>query len=94
MYALRTSPACRELLGDNIYFNSKVPWINGELNQLHGNIDISFWVKGNKQKGEVRFVSIRRKRGGYFETLEWSLKTEDGSVVQLLEDKNTAAVDI
>jgi len=32
----------------------------------------------------VRFVSVRRRRDGYFETLEWSLTGEDGQVVQLL----------
>lgn len=84
LYALRTSPTVRELLGDEIYFNSKVPWISGDLNQLHGHIDISFWVKGTKGKGLVRFVSVRRRRDGYFETLEWSLTTEDGAVVHLL----------
>lgn len=64
-----------------------MPWIAGELNQLHGHIDISFWVKGRTQKGIVRFVSVRRKRDGYFETLEWSLTTEDGRVVQLLDEE-------
>ena len=33
----------------------------------------------------VRFRSNRRRRMGFFETEEWSLKMEDGSVVQLLE---------
>ncbi|KAK5946959.1 cytochrome oxidase assembly protein 1 [Knufia obscura] len=84
LYALRTSPTVRELLGDEIYFNSKIPWISGELNQLHGHIDISFWVKGTKGVGLVRFVSVRRRRDGYFETLEWSLTMEDGRVLQLL----------
>ena len=72
-------------MGDEIYFASKVPWISGELNQLHGIIDISFWVKGTKGVGKTKFVSVRKKRDGYFETLEWSLKMEDGRVVQLLE---------
>lgn len=73
------------MLGNEIYFASRIPWISGELNQLHGNINISFWVKGNKQSGLVKFVSVRRRRDGYFETLEWSLKTDDGRVLQLLE---------
>lgn len=34
--------------------------------------------------GKVRFVSIRRRRDGFFETLEWSLQTEKEGVVQLL----------
>ncbi len=78
----------RDILGDEIYFASKVPWISGELNPLQGSIDISFWVKGTKGQGKVKFVSIRRKREKYFETLEWSLKTDDGREVQLLDMAN------
>jgi len=42
-----------------------MPWISGELNQLHGRIDISFWVKGTKAKGLMRFKSERKFRLGY-----------------------------
>jgi Cytochrome oxidase complex assembly protein 1 len=65
LYALRTNDTSRQILGDEIYFASKVPWISGELNQLHGKIDISFWVKGKKGKGKVRFVSVRKRRDGF-----------------------------
>jgi cytochrome c oxidase assembly factor 1 len=65
LYALRTNDTSRQMLGDEIYFATKVPWISGELNQLHGKIDISFWVKGNKAKGKVRFVSVRKRRAGF-----------------------------
>ena len=85
LYALRTNETARELLGDEIYFASKVPWIRGELNQLHGRIDISFWVKGRRQQGRVKFASVRKRRDGFFETLEWSLTTDDGKTVRLLE---------
>ncbi|KAF2223585.1 cytochrome oxidase complex assembly protein 1-domain-containing protein [Elsinoe ampelina] len=84
LYALRTNSQAREILGDEIYFASKFPWISGELNQLHGRIDIKFWVKGRKQKALMRFKSERKYRMGYFQTLVWSLETEDGRVVQLL----------
>lgn len=93
----------RQILGDEIYFASKVPWISGELNQLHGKIDISFWVKGTKGKGKVSFLSVRKRRDGFvcyktrqyedntdrnpqFETLDWSLQTEDGKVIHLLDN--------
>lgn len=85
LYACRTSPTVRRLLGDEIYFASRIPWISGELNQLHGSINISFWIKGTKGQGKVRFVSVRKRRDGFFETLEWSLETGDGRVVQLLD---------
>lgn len=62
LYALRTSPRAREILGDEIYFAQQIPWISGEMNQLHGRIDITFWVKGTKSQGKMRFRSIRPDR--------------------------------
>ncbi len=64
LYALRTNPEAREILGDEVYFASQIPWIRGEINQLHGRIDISFWVKGTKKKGLMRFKSERKTRMG------------------------------
>ena len=85
LYALRTNPAARELLGDEIYFASNVPWISGEMSQLQGNIDITFWVKGTKGVAKTRFVATRKGKRGIFATEQWSLSTEDGRVLQLLE---------
>lgn len=65
LYALRTNAQARELLGDEIYFASKTPWIWGELNQLQGRINIQFWVKGKKAQGLMSFKSERRARMGY-----------------------------
>ncbi|TQB67751.1 hypothetical protein MPDQ_004816 [Monascus purpureus] len=84
LYALRTSPRAREILGDEIYFAQKMPWISGEMNQLHGRIDISFWVKGTKGIALVP----KAKYLGLFRTQEWSLETEDGKVVQLLDESD------
>jgi len=81
---LRTSQQARDILGDEIYFAHKIPWISGEMNQLHGRIDISYWVKGTKSKGKMRFKSVRPDRQSYFRTEQWSLETEDGKVIQLL----------
>ncbi|RMZ84286.1 hypothetical protein DV738_g731, partial [Chaetothyriales sp. CBS 135597] len=85
LYALRTNSTVREVLGDEIYFASKIPWISGELAPLQGRINISFWVKGTKGTGQVKFVSGRKAKSRFFETTEWSLKTEDGTELQLLE---------
>ncbi|POS87927.1 DUF1783-domain-containing protein [Erysiphe pulchra] len=85
MYALRTSPKAREILGDEIYYAAKIPWIWGEINLLHGKIDIHFTVKGTKQQATMRFTSIRPTRMGLFETTEWSLETSDGNKFDLLE---------
>ncbi|KAG9236204.1 cytochrome oxidase complex assembly protein 1-domain-containing protein [Amylocarpus encephaloides] len=77
LYALRTSPRAREYLGSEIYFANKMPWIWGEMNQLHGRIDIQFEVMGTSRAGTMRFTSSRRTRQGMFETTEWSLETYD-----------------
>ncbi|KAL8845799.1 MAG: hypothetical protein Q9221_009068 [Calogaya cf. arnoldii] len=86
LYALRTSEAGKRELGEQIYFRDKFPWIWGEMNQLHGRIDISFGVKGTKGRGVMRFKSVRKTRMGYFETQEWSLEMEDGRKMQLLDE--------
>lgn len=86
LYALRTSPKAREYLGDEIYFKQQIPWISGEMNQLHGRIDITFAVKGTKSSGVMRFASFRPSPKGMFETTEWSLQTEDGKTIDLLDD--------
>lgn len=64
LYALRVHPQARDLLGDGISFKNKIPWISGRLSQLHGNIDISYRVKGTKSEGIMHFKSIRRTRMG------------------------------
>lgn len=73
LYALRTSPQAREILGDEIYFAQQIPWISGEMNQLHGRIDISFWVKGTKGQGKMRFRSIRPDRMSFVSWPQFSL---------------------
>ncbi|RKF77331.1 cytochrome oxidase assembly [Golovinomyces cichoracearum] len=85
MYALRTSTKAREVLGDEVYYTYKMPWIWGEINLLHGKIDIHFSVKGTKQRAVMRFTSHRAKRMGSFVTTEWSLETADGEKHDLLE---------
>lgn len=64
LYALRTNPEVREILGDEIYFASKYPWIKGEINAVHGRIDVQFWVKGTKSQGQVRLRCRRKKSSG------------------------------
>jgi cytochrome c oxidase assembly factor 1 len=90
LYALRTNPAVRDLLGDEIYFASKYPWIKGEINQVHGRIDIRFWVKGTRREGEVRLRCKRRGRGGLYATQEWSLTMGDGERMELYDPSGDA----
>ncbi|UNI20363.1 cytochrome oxidase assembly protein 1 [Purpureocillium takamizusanense] len=92
LYALRTSPRARALLGDDIYFKHPIPWIRGEMNQLQGRIDIHFAVRGSRGSGVMRFASNRPSSRALFETTQWSLKMDDaaaaadGDWVDLLED--------
>lgn len=85
LYALRVSPKARELLGDEIYFKHQIPWISGEMNQLHGRISIYFKVKGTKDEAVMRFSSFRLSHKGLFETTEWSLEMPDGRKIDLLD---------
>jgi len=64
LYALRVHPIARELLGEDISFKSKMPWIQGTMNQLRGDIDITYGVKGTKGEGVMHFRSVRRERMG------------------------------
>lgn len=88
LYALRTSAQAREALGDEIYFAHQMPWIWGEMNQLHGRIDIKFKVKGKKSEAMMRFKSHRPTRQGMFETTEWSLEMDDGRKIDLLVEND------
>lgn len=72
LYALRMSKEAREVLGDEIYFAHKIPWISGTMDQLHGQIDISYWVKGTKSQGKMRFKSVRPDRNGYVSVLHFT----------------------
>jgi cytochrome c oxidase assembly factor 1 len=69
LYALRVHPRSREMLGDEIYFAHRVPWIHGKIDPMHGVVDVSFAVKGSKGKGKMRFRCTRRKRGDYVSAL-------------------------
>ena len=69
LYALRTSEIGRRELGDEIYFRDMWPWIWGEMNQLHGKVNIGFGVKGTKGRGYMRFRSERKSRMGYVSPL-------------------------
>jgi cytochrome c oxidase assembly factor 1 len=65
LYSLRTNEEARAILGDEIYFAQQLPWIWGSIDQVHGNIDVSFMVKGSKGKAMMRFKSVRRTRMGF-----------------------------
>ncbi|KAI0484262.1 DUF1783-domain-containing protein [Xylariaceae sp. FL0804] len=84
LYALRTSPEARALLGDEIQHKHSIPWISGDMNSLRGRIDISFDVRGSRAEGRVRFASVRPTAKAIFETTVWELEMTDGRYVDLL----------
>ena len=86
LYALRVDGRVRERLGDEIYFANRVPWISGSIDPMHGNIDISFWVKGTRGKGLMRFRCTRRRRKDFVSHVDgwgvWLIEAVyDGGVV-------------
>ncbi|KAI9712937.1 MAG: hypothetical protein M1828_001496 [Chrysothrix sp. TS-e1954] len=86
LYALRTNQDVRDELGDQVYFANRFAWIWGEMNLVQGRIDVTFDVKGTKNRGVCRFRARRfGGRGGTFKTLEWSLTPKDGETIQLLD---------
>jgi cytochrome c oxidase assembly factor 1 len=62
LYALRVHPEARDALGDEIYFAHRIPWISGKIDPMHGEIDVSFAVKGSRGKGVMRFRAIRPRK--------------------------------
>lgn len=62
LYALRVHDEARRVLGEEIQFKYKFPWISGKLNQFGGVIDISYEVKGTKGEGTMYFRSTRKGR--------------------------------
>lgn len=76
----------REILGDEIYFRDRMPWVWGKIDQLHGIIDVKFAVKGKTSSGEMWFKSTRKEKMGYFETTDWTLTTKEGRVIDLMKE--------
>ena len=85
LYALRTNPAARALLGDEVYFARSMPWISGQMAPMQGIIDISFRVRGSRAEGTVRFLSRREGATALWVTEEYWIEV-DGQRVDLLEE--------
>ncbi|KAF2864090.1 DUF1783-domain-containing protein [Piedraia hortae CBS 480.64] len=89
LYALRTNPAVREILGDEIYFASRYPWIWGAMDPMGGLIDIQYWVKGTKGRGLMRFRSERKTKHDFFQTVKWTLQLEGCQEISLLTSEGS-----
>ncbi|KAJ7814127.1 cytochrome oxidase assembly protein 1, partial [Mycena olivaceomarginata] len=65
-------------------------WLNGisdysraGINQLQGNIDVSFRIKGALGSGTVYFTSVRKAKGIPYEILRFRVIHDDGRVVEV-----------
>lgn len=85
LYHLRRSPATADLLGENIEFDGLIPWVYGDLNQVAGNVNIRFNIKGSKSAGVVRLIADRETPLDEFLVHEWSLTVGD-QVIDLLSE--------
>jgi len=83
------NPRARELLGDEIYFAQRIPWIWGKIDSLHGIVDIEFSVKGTKSTGLMKFKCTRPKGNTFFQTDHWNLQLENGTVIDLIGHETT-----
>lgn len=87
LYHLRRSALTRDLLGDSIDFDGLVPWVYGELNQVSGDINIRFAIKGSKGvRGMVKLVADRENKNQEFLIHEWSV-TVNGKKIDLLSEE-------
>ncbi|CAI4039612.1 hypothetical protein SMKI_09G0180 [Saccharomyces mikatae IFO 1815] len=87
LYHIRRSPATRDILGESIEFDGIIPWVYGELNSVKGRINITFYIKGDKNvTGTVRLVADRNTRDEEFLLHEWSVTTADKKIDLLAEN--------
>jgi len=78
----------KETLGDGVKPERKwwlggEPWIDGAINLLQGNVDVSFRVRGSKGAGTVYFTSVREEKGQPFRILRSKIICDDGVILQL-----------
>ncbi|SCU77429.1 LADA_0A00408g1_1 [Lachancea dasiensis] len=89
LYHMRRSQAIRELLGDSIDFDGLVPWVYGELNQVAGKVDISFYIRGSKNvQGIVKLVADRENKHQEFLIHDWSVSV-GGQKIDILAEEGT-----
>ncbi|CAI2034888.1 hypothetical protein SEUBUCD646_0I00220 [Saccharomyces eubayanus] len=88
LYHIRRSPATRDILGESIEFDGIIPWVYGELNSVKGKINITFYIKGDKNvSGTVRLVADRNTHDEEFLIHEWSV-TAGGHKIDLLAENS------
>ncbi|KAJ1969421.1 cytochrome oxidase assembly protein 1 [Dimargaris xerosporica] len=84
VFFVRHSDQAIEALGQPIAFESGWPWISGTINQLKGQVDISFNIKGPKGSGTVFVKSVRT--GHHWTDQELALRLNSGQTIDLRTD--------
>ncbi|KAJ7785892.1 cytochrome oxidase complex assembly protein 1-domain-containing protein [Mycena metata] len=59
------------------------PIIHGQVNQIQGNIDVSFRIKGSLGSGTVYFTSVRKAKGIPYTILRFRVILDDGRVIEV-----------
>ncbi|KAJ7139697.1 cytochrome oxidase complex assembly protein 1-domain-containing protein [Mycena epipterygia] len=85
---IKGDPRLAEMLGLAIrpqpeWWLNGYPIIHGQINQLQGNIDVSFRIKGSLGSGTVYFTSVRKAKGIPYEILRFRVILDDGRVVEV-----------
>lgn len=92
LYYIRRSPATKNILGESIEFDGIIPWVYGELNSVKGRINITFYIKGDKNvTGTVRLVADRNTHDEEFLIHEWSV-TAAGQKIDLLAENTKTPI--
>jgi len=78
----------KEMLGDAIrpqpeWWLNGDPWVEGAINMMQGNVDVSFRLKGHKGSGTLYFTSVRKAKGEPFTILRFRVRGDDGTVVNV-----------
>ncbi|KAF9014320.1 cytochrome oxidase complex assembly protein 1-domain-containing protein, partial [Cyathus striatus] len=90
--SVKEDPELREHLGEAIrpqaeWWLNGDPSVTGHINQLAGNIDVSFRIRGSKGvfscSGTLYFTSIRKEKGVPFTIIRFKVICDDGAVVHV-----------
>jgi len=88
MRTVKDNEELKEVLGEALrpqpeWWLNGDPWIEGAINMLQGNVDVSFRLKGHKGSGTLYFTSVRKSKGEPFTILRFRVRADDGTVVNI-----------
>jgi len=88
MRTIKENKELKEVLGDAIrpqpeWWLNGDPWIEGAINMMQGNVDVSFRLKGHQGSGTLYFTSVRKAKGEPFTILRFRIRGDDGTIVNI-----------